>query len=95
MFHDYFSKQCTTIDNNSAIPANTCFVTEERLSTFEISPGDVVKIIRLLDPNKAHGQDEISILMIKLCASSVSKPLAILFRNCLESECCEVILLIP
>ena len=95
LFNDYFSKQCTMIDNNSTIPANTCFVTEERLSTFEIYSGDFVKIIRLLDPNKAHGHDEISILMIKLCTSSISKPLEILFRNCLESECCEVILLIP
>ena len=25
--------------------------------------------------------------MIKMCASSSAKPLAILFRNCLESEC--------
>ena len=73
MFHDYFSKQCTTIDNNSAIPANTSFVTEERLSTFEICPGDIVKIIRSLDPNKAHGHDEITIRMIKMCASSIAK----------------------
>ena len=87
LFNDYFSKQCTTIDNNSAIPANTSFVTEERLSTFEICPGDIVKIIRSLDPNKAHGHDEITIRMIKMCASSIAKPLAILFRNCLESEC--------
>ena len=35
----------------------------------------------------AHRHDEISIRMIKICASSISKPLAILFRNCLESEC--------
>ena len=53
------------IDNNSAIPANTSFVTEERLSTFEICPGDIAKIVRLLDPNKAHGHDEITIRMIK------------------------------
>ena len=46
LFNDYFSKQCTTIDNNSAIPANTSFVTEERLSTFEICPGDIVNIVR-------------------------------------------------
>ena len=51
---DYFSKQCTTIDNNNAIPANTSFATEERLPTFEICPADIVKIIRSLDPNKAH-----------------------------------------
>ena len=74
------------IDNNSAIPANTSFVTEERLSRFEICPGDIAKIVRLLDPNKAHVHDEITIRMIKMCASSIAKPLAILLRNCLESE---------
>ena len=82
LFNDYFSKQCTTI-NNSAIPANTSFVTEERLSTFQICSGDIVEIIRSLDPNKSHGHDEISIRMIKICASSISKPLAILIRNSL------------
>ena len=87
LFNDYFSQQCTTIDNSSSNPSNISFETEESLSTFEIVSGDVVKIIRLLDPNKAHGHDEISIRMIKICSSLISKPLAILFRNCLESEC--------
>ena len=87
LFNDYFSKQCTTIDNNSDIPANTNFVTEERLSTFEICASDIAKILRSLDPNKAQGQDKTSIRMIKMCASSISKPLAILFRNCLKREC--------
>ena len=40
-----------------------------------------------MDPNKAYGHDEISICMIKICASLISKLLAILVRNCLESEC--------
>ena len=40
-----------------------------------------------MDSNKGHEHNEISIRIIKLCSSSVSKPLAILFRNCLESEC--------
>ena len=66
LFNDYFSKQCTTIDKNSAIPANTSFVTEERLSTFEICPGDIVKNIKSLDSNKAHGYDEVTIRMIKM-----------------------------
>ena len=87
LFNDYFSKQCTTIDSNSPIPANTSFVTEERLSTFQICSGDIVKIIRSLGPNKAYGHDEVSIRMIKICASAISKPQAILFRNCLENEC--------
>ena len=83
LFNDWFSKQCMTIDNNSAIPANTSFVTEERLSAFEICPGNIVKIIRSLDPNKTPGHDETTIRMIKMCAFSIAKPLAILFRNCL------------
>ena len=87
LFNDYFRKKSATIDNSSAIPVNTSFATEERLSASEICSGDVVKIIRSLDPNKAHGQDEISIRLIKMCYSSISKPRAILLRKCLESEC--------
>ena len=34
-----------------------------------------------MDPNKAHGRDEISIRMLKLCAVPISKPLDILFNN--------------
>ena len=87
LFNDCFSKQCTTIDNNSAIPANTSFITEKKWSTFEICLGKIAIIVRSLDPNKAHGQDKISIRMIKICASLILKPLAILFRNCDESGC--------
>ena len=87
LFNYYFSKQFTIIENNISIPANTSFENEERLSTFEICLGDIVKIIRSLDPNKAHGHDEISIRILKICVSSISKPLAILFRSCFESEC--------
>ena len=43
-FNDYFSKQCATIGNNSSIPANIAFETEERLSTFEICSDDILKI---------------------------------------------------
>ena len=32
---------------------------------------DILKIINNLDSNKAHGHDEISIRMLKLCGSSV------------------------
>ena len=87
MFNDYFSKHCTAIDNNSSIPANINFETEERLATFEICSGDIVKIIRPLDSNKVRGHDGISIRMIKICVSSIWKPLASLFRNCVETEC--------
>ena len=80
------SKQCTTIDNNNVIRTNTSFVTEERFPTFQIRLDDIVKVIRSLDPNKAHRHDEISIRMIKVCAPSISKSLPILFRSCLKSD---------
>ena len=44
-------------------------------------------MIKALDPKKANRHDEISIRMIKLCAFSISKPLHILFKICLEKEC--------
>ena len=87
LFNDYFSQQCTTVDNDSSIPPNITCATEQKLSTLEFSTDDIVKIIKSLDPNKAHGHEEISIRMIKLCATSIAKPFSILFRNCFESQC--------
>ena len=86
IFNNFFAKQCTPISNNSTVPVNINFDTRERLSSMEFCVDDIVKIIRSLDQNKAHGHDEISIRMIKLCASSISKPLHLIFRNCLETE---------
>ena len=36
-----------------------------------------------LDSNKAHGDDMISIRMLKLCNKSICKPLNIIFKSCL------------
>ena len=71
LFNDCFSKQCTKIYTSSAIPVNTRFITEERWSTFGICLGEIVKIVRSLDPNKAHGHDKIAIRTIKIWASLI------------------------
>ena len=39
-----------------------------------------------MDPSKAHGRDEISIRLIKLCAFLIAKLLSILFRNHFDDE---------
>ena len=75
LFNDYFSQQCTTVDNDSSIPPNITFAADQKQSTFEFCTDDIIKIIKSLDPNKAHRHDKISIQMIKLCASSIGKPL--------------------
>ena len=86
LFNNFFAKQCTPISNDSTIPVSINFVTRERLSSLEFCVDDIVKIIRSLDQNKPHGHDEVSIRMIRLCASSISKPLHLIFSNCLETQ---------
>ena len=58
--NDYFSKQCTTIDNNNTVPVNA------NLSTFDICLSDIVKIIKSLDPNKAHRHNGIKFAPLQL-----------------------------
>ena len=44
----------------------------------------ILKLIQSLNSIKAHGHDDISIRMLKLCGPSVIKPLSLLFNNCLR-----------
>ena len=59
--------------------------TNNILDTFIFSKEDIYKIIKNLDPHKAHGHDMTSIHMIKLCGISTWKPLEIIFQKCLRS----------
>ena len=83
IFNDYFLLQCTTIDTGSEIPQDEP-VTVTLLNDFCISEEKILKIIRSLNPNKAHGWDEISVRMIKLCDMALVIPLKIIFINCLR-----------
>ena len=88
MFNDFFKKQCRKIVNNSSIPANLTFETGNRISTFDFSTGNIIKIIKALDPNKAHEHDGISIRMIKLCTITIDiKTFTFLFKKYLKKEC--------
>ena len=55
------------------------------LSSFQFNDQDILKIIRALHVNKAHGCDDISIRMIKICDQSIVKPLSIIYQNCLNT----------
>ena len=43
-----------------------------------------MSIIRSLNPDKAHGWDDISVRMIKLCDKALVFPLKLIFENCLR-----------
>ena len=86
LLNNFFAKQCTPISDDSTAPVKINFETRERLLSLEFCVDDIVKIIRSFDQNKAHSHDEISIRMIKLCGSSISKSLHLIFRNCLSPK---------
>ena len=62
-------------------------LTVARISDFNTDTDTIIKLIRSLDPNKAHGCDGTSIFTLKLCATLISKPLHILFDNSVMNEC--------
>ena len=61
------------------------YISTARLSSVNFSNVDILKIIKYLNINKAHGHDDISIRMIKLFGQSIVKPLSIIFKNCIDN----------
>ena len=85
LFNPFFANQYSLINNNSQLPPTLSYKTNERLSSVKITDHDILKIIAKLDPNKAHGHDKISICMIKICSTSICKPLRFIFNHCIDN----------
>ena len=45
------------------------------------------KIVNELNPNKAHGHDNISIKMIQICGDPLMHPLKLIFEAAIRSGC--------
>ena len=63
------------------------------LSSLSLNNQDTLKIIYSLNINKAHRYDDISkiiskiyLRLLKICDSSIVRPLSIIFKNCLQSR---------
>ena len=69
------------INTGSEIPEHIP-VTSTLINSFVISEEKTLQIIRSLNPNKAHGWDEISVRKIKLSDAALVAPLKIIFTNC-------------
>ena len=83
-FNSFFAEQCSLMNNSSKLPSTFLKRTDKFISLISLSSEDIARIIRDLDPNKAHGHDMISIRMLKICGESISKPLEIIFKSCIE-----------
>ena len=73
-FNRFFTSQCTPLLNNSELPPLT-FRTNSRISSFEITHREINEIISALNIDKAHGTDDISVNMVKLCGQHLCVPL--------------------
>ena len=86
IFNQFFAEQYTTLKNDSKLPSNQIYLRQSRLVSLNFNEDEILKIIRALNPQKAHGYDDISIRMIKICDKSLLKPLIILFKNSTKSS---------
>ena len=85
IFYDFFAQLCQPIANNSILPTNQIFYTQNRLRDFDIDSGKISKLINGLNPHKAHGHNGISLRMVKLCnLTKITKPLSIVNKSCLQ-----------
>ena len=86
IFNNFFAKQCTLVENTTKLPIDSFKRTNNLLSTILFTKDKIVKIIKNLNPNKAHGLDMISICMLKIYGDSFLKPLELIFKSCIESR---------
>ena len=85
-FNNSFVSQCTPLHNNSKIPGNQTYTTNTKLSLIKFQNKNIITIIRSLNEDKAHGHDNISIRMVKICDISIVEPLSIIFNNCINQS---------
>ena len=83
----FFAKQCSIIDNGSKIPSFLHLKTDKFLLNITFTEKDIEKVIQNLDSYKLHGNDMISIRMIKICGKSSTNHLQkMLERGCFPNE---------
>ena len=80
LLNSFFSNQSSLLNNCSKLPTNPRYVTGKRLSTINVTADDIEKISVSFNSNKAHGHDNISIGMLKVCADTICKSLELIFK---------------
>ena len=74
-FNAFFASQCTSVSNDSALPSTTNSVSNVNV---QFKEQDILKVIRSLNYNEAHGYDDISTRLLKICDSAIVKPLSVI-----------------
>ena len=69
----FFASICTAIKYSSVLPL-FLYRSNARVTSFHFMEKDISLIIKNLDPAKAHGSDNMSIKMTKICSDSLTVP---------------------
>ena len=79
--------------SNSVLSCKTvaCYlilIVRQNVRKFSVSINEAkcISIIRKSSPNKAHGCDNISIRMLKICDTVIARPLKIIYEKCIETD---------
>ena len=83
LFYFFFYKKCSLIPNRRSVLADVNYIYDKGLSTVTFLTKDTGKIIQNLDSKKAHGYDNMSIRMLKICGDSIFIPLEMIFKQAL------------
>ena len=59
-------------------------MTNVKISSIKFENKDIINVIKAVDSCKTYGYDDISMRMLKICDSTIVKPLTILFKNCIS-----------
>ena len=73
IFSYFFVKQCSLLENDAVLPSlfpRTSLIPKD----IEVSPRKFLELIRSLDSNKAHGCDDVSISVVKICDEAIVLP---------------------
>mgnify|MGYP001793298187 CR=1 FL=1 len=81
LFNTHFAKQCSFLVSTSTLPNNFPTLPLHSISEFQINEDEILKLISSLNINKSHGYDGISARMLRICDSSIVKPLKLIFNN--------------
>ena len=84
LFNASFLQKYSLIKSNSKLLSYLHCLADNLLSSLSFSQDGIAKLIQNLDPNKAHGHDNISMRMLKIC-SSVYKSLEIILKYWIET----------
>ena len=84
LFNSHFASQCPPVNNSSVLPSLE-YKTNGWLVAVNIKEHDIYLTLKNLNPEKAHGWDNISIRMIQLCRKVIVEPSQILFWSFLEA----------